>query len=262
MSVLKPGSITKNIGWDVGAGPGLSRLRDGIRIGFAGQRVRTLRDVFRARVDPTFADRQLVLVNFFLHNRQDGENYVSVDELVRISLDDPHSPMFDRLALFALHLSRVGQRTGNIGHPHGAAYLGDFARTILWEDGAWRGDRLTHGSIEAHLEAAMVHKAGSDTVHKTVTNYLFMFEQVAFPRRPDGTFDVDLQSWVHSAAFLAFDRYCLDASPLFPLTVGELVEAACADQLHKLMGVGEEELGSHLPALATRYLESGGLGRL
>jgi hypothetical protein len=129
MPVYAPGSFTKNFGWNL-APPGLNRLVV-IRAGFGGVAQRVTRNHFRTHCG--ISDRQLIPVNFFLHNRiVGGVNYVTADELVRHAINNPHSRRFDQLAIFSMHLARMGRRVGVAGDPGGAAFANDFVRNRLW----------------------------------------------------------------------------------------------------------------------------------
>jgi hypothetical protein len=91
----------------------------------------------------------LIPVNFFLHNTiEGGFNYISADELVRHAINNPHSRRFDQLALFAMHLGRMGRRVGVAGSQVGAAFIGDYVRNNLWQNGGWSSYRLNEGNVE------------------------------------------------------------------------------------------------------------------
>src|SRR5215211_1025892 len=100
MPVYAPGSFTKNFGWNV-APPGLNRLHVVIRAGFGGVARPVGREIFRRQCGLTDRNRQLIPINFFLHNTViSGTNYVTADELVRhainnIVFDVMSSDMFD-----------------------------------------------------------------------------------------------------------------------------------------------------------------------
>jgi hypothetical protein len=91
----------------------------------------------------------LIPVNFFLHNTiEGGFNYISADELVRHAINNPYSRRFDQLALFAMHLGRMGRRVGVAGSQVGAAFIGDYVRNNLWQNGGWSSYRLNEGNVE------------------------------------------------------------------------------------------------------------------
>jgi hypothetical protein len=103
----KPGSFTKNFSW----GPltdGLLRLHESIRLGFNGQMADVPREVFRERVK-AYERPDFIPMNFFLFNRRvAGIDYIVADELVFQALNFPHSPRFDKLALFTFNFPMRG----------------------------------------------------------------------------------------------------------------------------------------------------------
>ena len=91
MASYPPGSFTKNFGW-ARRPPGLRALYDAIRSGFRGSIASVSRDDFRRHSGIADSDRQLIPLNFFLHNTiVQGANVVSIDELVRHALSSGHS---------------------------------------------------------------------------------------------------------------------------------------------------------------------------
>src|SRR3546814_13251347 len=103
-----PGSFTKNINWRI-TDRGLKDLFDGIRIGFDNKLQDTPRAQFRNRVIGS-GKPDYIPLNFFLFNRiKAGIDFVVVAELVFQAVSFRHSAAFDKLALFAFNLSRVGR---------------------------------------------------------------------------------------------------------------------------------------------------------
>lgn len=87
----------------------MRRLHGAIRAGFHGRLQSVPRQDWRRDCGIQEAGLELIPLNFFLHNTiADASNVVSVDELVLQAIKREHSPAFDRLALFALNLSRGG----------------------------------------------------------------------------------------------------------------------------------------------------------
>ena len=253
------GSFTKNLGWQQ-TPPGLNRLHLVIRSGFSGQLEPVPRAAFRTNSGVRDVSRQLIAVNFFLHNTiAGGENFVSVDELVRQALEKPHSRHFDHLAVFALHLSRLGERTGVAGHPNEAAYLNDYARNDLWVDDGWRRPAVDTANIEKVFDASLIAE-GSDTIHKCATNYHFILSLAGYTQGITEVINSRFSEWSTAAFFLAFDRYSMDQGSRSPRHA-ELVRMCHADELHKLMGMPAASFGILAEDAATRYIASGGLGR-
>jgi hypothetical protein len=261
MGLYQPGSFTKNFGWDR-AGPGLSKLYRSIQRGFSGELRRVERGDFRQKSQVRDSDRQLIPINFFLANEPDGgSNYVAVDELVRQAVTQPHSPSFDMLALFALHLARVGHRPQITGHTHAGRYLGDFVRDVLWIDGGWKLSRLTEPTVEAYLQAHIAAE-GDDTIAKCRTNYLFILEMAGIRASPRRHVSFATEPWIEAALFLAFDRYSIEAPPLLQPGADELLAALTADEAHKLLAMEVDELWRRAGLASAKYIASGGLHRL
>jgi hypothetical protein len=269
MTESSPGSFTKNFGWNQRP-PGLRALYDAIQAGFGGIIANVSRDEFRARCGIADRDRQLIPLNFFLHNTIRGKgNFVSVDELVRQALLSAHSPRFDRLALFAFHLARVGTRLGNAGTPSGADFANGYVRSQLWEDDGWKTSNLTEDKVEKYFAKA-IKVRGKDTLHKCVTNYLYLME-VCGLRYQSATFvDTALDQWAEPALFLAFDRYLLDHKSINDFTldcqalrpkpgkfsvIDDLLKMIETDEIYKLMGASSEYVRNIAPSAAERYLK-------
>lgn len=261
MTKYKPGSFTKNFGWNRHP-PGLSALYVTIRSGFGGRAVSVSRDDFRAACGVAGTAQQLIPVNFFLHNTVMAQgNYVSVDELVRHAINNPHSRRFDRLALFALHLKRQGKRIGVAGEPAGAAFTNEFVRTRLWDGGGWRSDRLTDDEVERSFDKTIIAE-GDDTVHKCMTNYVYILEMSGLKGQSTKFINTHIDEWIGPALFLAFDRYWLDQYATGTPTPDDLLRMVEDDELYKLMGVPHDYVWEVAKLFAAEYLELGGLHRV
>jgi HNH endonuclease len=261
MPAYPPGSFTKNFGWNLSP-PGLNRLHEVIRAGFGGGIRRVTRKFFRSHCQLTDPNRQLVPINFFLHNTiVRGTNYVTVDELVRHAIYNPHSRRFDHLALFSLHLARMGLRVGVAGDSRGAAFTNEFVRTRLWNDGGWQSKRLREREVERAFERTVVAQA-SGTVHKCMTNYLYIMEMMGLRGQRTRFINTQIEEWVGPGLFTAFDRYALDRTGSGELTQAELLSMVKSDELHKLMGTTEAYLDSTSQLIAAEYLDLGGLDRI
>lgn len=232
MPAYAPGSFTKNFGWNL-APPGLNRLHVVIRAGFRGVAKNVERDTFRRQSGLSDPNRQLLPINFFLHNTVVGrKNFVTADELVRHAINNPHSGRFDQLTLFAMHLSRMGRRVGVAGNAQGAAFTNDFIRNRLWNNGGWQSARLTEAEVETAFNAT-IQAQGADTVHKCVTNYLYMMEMMGLRGQHTQIINTHIDEWVGPGLFLAFDRYSIDRGAL---TQTDLLALVKQDELQKLMG--------------------------
>jgi hypothetical protein len=256
-----PGSFTKNFGWNLSP-PRLHALYVAIRAGFGGVAHSVTRDHFRSHCGISDPDRQLIPINFFLHNTVIGRvNYVTPDELVRHAINNPHSRRFDQLALFTMHLTRLGRRLGKAGDPRGAAFTNDFVRNRLWNSGGWESGQLTEWEVERAFKAT-IQATGAYTVHKCMTNYVFMMEMMGLKDQRTRFINTHIDEWVGPGLFLAFDRYALDRTATATLRRDDLLSMVRADELHKLMGTTEAYLDSVAPLLVDEYLELGGLGRV
>jgi hypothetical protein len=256
-----PGSFTKNFGWNLSP-PGLSKLHTVIKAGFGGTARRVSRDDFRRHCGLPDSNIQLIPINFFLHNTVvSGANYVTADEPVRNAINNPHSRRFDKLALFSMHLSRMGRRIGVAGDPKGAAFTNDFVRIRLWNKGGWETARLTEAEVEAAFSTT-VEARGSDTVHKCVTNYLYMLEMVGLRAQRTSFINIHIDEWIGPGLFVAFDRHALDRTAAPPLSKAELLSRVRVDELHKLMGITQAYMDSVSPLIADEYLDLGGLARV
>jgi hypothetical protein len=261
MSSYAPGSFTKNFGWNLEP-PGLNRLHVIIRAGFGGAAIPVRRDTFRRQCGLTDANRQLIPINFFLHNTVvNGTNYVTADELVRHAINNPHSSRFDQLALFAMHLSRMGTRVGVAGDPKGAAFTNDFVRSRLWHGGGWQSTRLTEADVERAFDASVI-AAGADTVHKCMTNYLYMMEMTGLKGQRTPFINTHVDEWVGPGLFIAFDRYSIDRTATGALTQAELLSMVGSEELYKLMGTTPAYLDAVAPVFADEYIALGGMNRV
>jgi len=259
--LFAPGSFTKNFGWNLSP-PGLRALYVAIRAGFGGVAHSVTRDHFRRHCGVTDHNRQLIPINFFLHNTVIGRtNYVTADELVRHAINNPHSRRFDQLALFAMHLAQMGRRVGVAGDPLGAAFTNDFVRNHLWNSGGWESGRLTEQEVERAFEAT-IQATGADTVHKCMTNYVFMMEMMGLKSQRTRFINTHIDEWVGPGLFLAFDRYALDRAATAGPKRDDLLSMVRADELHKLMGTTHVYLDFVAPLLADEYLELGDLHRV
>ena len=200
-----PGSFSKNFAWH---GTGLRKLHGAIRAGFQDTLAAVDRQSFRvdAGVEGAIV---LIPINFFLHNR-DGR--LSVDELVFQAIERDHSRNFDRLALFALNLSRVGSgrdvHSGRNIVSRPAMWANEFVREQLWSSGVWQRAALLDGSLDEFLRDRI--DAQRNVRVKCRNNYRHIFELCKFWPSPLSVINAEADQWVSSALFLAWDRYILD----------------------------------------------------
>jgi hypothetical protein len=248
----KPGSFSKNFAWH---GTGLAKLHGAVAAGFSSRLTPVRRDVFRASCGIDDPNLQLIPINFFLFNRGPSEaSLLAVDELVFQAVEQPHSLLFDRLALFALHLSNVGSMPSG-----GTPWARDFVLKRLWSDGFWRRTELDPSRIDSFLKSAL--DARDEVRTKCRTNYRHLFKLAGYL---DGT-EPDIENrdapWLSSAVILAWDRGILSGHlPEHP-TAEQLTEFVREQRIYKLLGVPEAFADSLASSLAPTYIEHLGVGR-
>lgn len=248
-----PGSFSKNFAWH---GTGLLKLHGAIRDGFHDTLSTVDRQKFRsdAGVEGSIV---LIPINFFLHNR-DGR--LSLDELVFQAIERDHSIQFDRLALFALHLSRVGSgRDVNSGREissRPAMWANEFVRERLWLSGTWQRDALLDASLDGFLTDRM---DGQKNVRvKCRNNYRHMFELCQLWPSALSMINAGADQWMSSALFLAWDRHILDGGKRKQSDLLALIDS---DELYKLLGVPRNYALAQAEPLAELYRSIGRLDR-
>ncbi|HEY2706415.1 MAG TPA: hypothetical protein VGI95_00040 [Caulobacteraceae bacterium] len=244
-----PGSFTKNLGF---GDAGLALVYRAMSSGFEHELAPISRKRWRLACNALDNDRQLVVLNFFLCN--DGDNVVP-DELVRLALQTPYSPTWDRTALFTLNLGQpgVGLRMGIRGS---TAWANEFIRNVVaTADGTWDYSKIDRGTFDRFLEVNMHATPKSRT--KVRSNYLYILELCGITPRRLLSRELDPETWVPSALYVAWDRYMICGVQLDL----SLLAAAIRDELHKVAGV---EVGTFWD-IANReignYIASGGIRR-
>jgi HNH endonuclease len=255
-----PGSFTKNLGWETDP-PGLNKLHHAIRLGFGDSTGSVRRNDFRANTRGFLdANRQLIPLNFFLHNTiRARENFVTVDEFVRLALLAPHSRLFDHLAVFVLHLSVLGDRRGVAGTADQAAFFNEYVRTQVWSEGAWRRSALTEEAVESWFNANLA-VSGPDTAHKCMTNYRFILSLAGYLSGGLDVVNTRAEEWATAAFWLAFDRWYQD-SQRSNWGEEDLAGKCVSDELYKLMGLPESGYEYIARGAAADYLRAGGPDR-
>lgn len=247
MAKHAPGSFSKNFAWH---GTGLRKLHIVIRAGFRDALAPVPRDRFRedSGLD---ASLSLIPVNFFLHNKA---GRMSVDELVFQAIERPHSIRFDRLALFALHLNRVGTGQRVVSRP--AMWANEFVRERLWQSGAWRSSALPDASLDPFIADRM--DALLDVRVKCRNNYRHLYELCEFWPTSLPVINAQAEQWIASALFLAWDRHILDGGPSDRASLVDLIDS---DELYKLLGVTRAFALAQAGDLAELYGSVGGIER-
>lgn len=243
-----PGSFSKNFAWHR---TGLRRLHDVIRAGFRDSLRSVSREQWRndSGIDDPFLE--LIPINFFMHNK-DGA--MSVDELVYQSVARPHTIRFDRLALFALHLNRVGHGPRVVERP--AMWANEFVRERLWSAEVWHESALPNASIDPFIEDRMA--AQRDVRIKCRNNYRHLFELCEYWPTTLSLINSGAEQWISSALFLAWDRFILErGSPRRQA----LLDLISHEEIHKLLGVSETYALQHAESITDLYLSVGNIGR-
>jgi len=244
----RPGSFSKNFAWGATA---LRKLYNAVRAGFGGNLAPVPREQWRASSGIGDRALDLIPVNFFLHN---ARGRISVDELVFQSVTRPHSIEFDRLALFALHLNRVGKPPGGIERP--AMWANAFVRELLWRDGAWQSAGLEDAILDPFIAD---HTAATPGVQeKCRNNYRRLFELCGYLPTRLPIINTGADQWLASALFLAWDRLVLDNGTS---SRSDLIDYSRDEELHKLVGLPNRRFDSQVGGLAELYLIAGGHDR-
>ena len=244
----KPGSFTKNFAWHE---TGFLKLHLAIRDGFHDSLVSVDRDHFRRDSGVAKDGVDLIPVNFYLHNRS---GKISVDELVFQAIKHEHSVRFDYLALFALHLNRVGKGKRVEARP--AMWANEFVRKQMWKGGAWRSSALEVDSLNQFIEARMDAKPKAR--EKCRMNYRHLFELCGFLPTNLPIINSHADDWIASAFFLVWDRHILDGGSNGK---NALIETAKSEEIHKLLGVPRKLAFAIADELADVYIKFGCLGR-
>jgi len=195
-----PGSFTKNFSW----GPqdqGLKELHSIIREGFGGELADVPRRIFRERVKGLQRPDYIPL-NFFLYNEvRHGVDFVLVDELVFQALNFRHSAHFDRLAVFAFNLSRVG--TWKQAKPYQerpALWAYHYVADRVGPEFSWDAKRISADDIEDFVSGDSRYHGATSRKLATNLHYLYKVGKLADYRSKKP------ERWWLSALFLALDR--------------------------------------------------------
>lgn len=204
MEVWVPGSFTKNFSWGP-IGSGLRKLYDEIRLGFEDRESDIPREEFRAKVQGTGLPFQIPM-NFFLFNKQvDGTDYVIFDELVFQATNFPHSPNFDRLALFAFNLSLAGVWSGaTSAQRRPTLWANAYIRERVAAEFNWDAAKITADDIPQFVSNDPRYKAKTSRKLATNLNYLYRVGELKDCGKPT------IGRWWVNALFLALDRMIED----------------------------------------------------
>lgn len=267
----RPGSFTKNFAWGKDA-EGLRELHTVIRKGF-GEKIEDVpREKFRERVSDIGA-RALIPINFFLFNKQiDGEDYLIVDELVFQALAWEHSKAFDRVALFAFLLSRVGiWHRASPDQARPAMWANAYVKEFVARKAKWNEKFIDVNSIEEFISNDPRYLGKTTRKLSTNLNYLLKIGDIqSFGQK-------GVSRWWVDCLFLALDRLSeerlrrkqnspdlkidqmLLSSDFFELTGGQTIEKELAtrhlNRLYKAI-CGRERFSENAVQAKKRSLSS------
>ena len=196
----RPGSFTKNFSWGASA-DGLRQLHEIIRTGFAGEMKDVPRAQFRDRVQNS-GRPDYIAINFFLFNKiSKGTDYLVADELVFHALQFPHSPDFDKLALFAFNFSYAGRWKGAHAYQSRPAM---WANYYIYDRVAqqlnWNARLVNADDIENFVRNDPRYRGATSRKLATNLNYLYLLGRLS------EFGDKTVSRWWTSALFLALDR--------------------------------------------------------
>ena len=199
----------------------------------------------------------LIPINFFLHNRR---GQLSVDELVIQAIKRDHSIVFDRLALFALHLNRVGggrdKSSGKEIVSRPALWANKFVRQSLWSQGTWLTSALLDTSLDLFFSKWM--SAKTDVRVKCRSNYRHILELCKYWPSSLPVINSGVEQWIAPALFLAWDRHILDGGSQEDATLLGLIDS---EELYKLFGTTKKYVLAEADSLLHLYKNVGYLDR-
>jgi hypothetical protein len=201
-----PGSFTKNFSWGAES-RGFGELHRVIRIGFQGELKDVPRTEFRRRIN-AIGRPDYIPLNFFLFNEiRNGVDFVRVDELVFQAVNFRHSANFDRLALVAFHLSRVGHwKRAAPYQDRPALWAFHYLADRIGTERLWNTRGISADDIEDFISNDRRYKAKTSRKLATNLNYLYKLGKIRDfeSQKPE-------QWWLNSL-FLALDRYLLSTA--------------------------------------------------
>lgn len=243
MSEWHPGSFTKNFSWGRGD-QGLKELYDIIRLGFNDEISDVPRTVFRQRVSASGRPDYIPL-NFFLYNEiRNGVDFVVFDELAFQAVTSRHSSHFDRLALFAFNLSKVGRwKRAAAYQERPALWAFHYIADRLNRDFDWDSRKISADDIEKFVSSDSRYVGKTSRKLATNLNYLYKVGKIS------GYSSSKPERWWLSALFLTLDRTVEPEQ----IGTGKLADAAL---IGHLMRMGFSQIGgrrSIAKDIATTY---------
>ena len=189
-------------------------------------------------------------MNLFLHNRR---GQLSIDEFVCRAIKHDHSPVFDHLALFVLHLNQCGVGETKSGP---ATWANEFVRDRLWSNGSWQASALSDEALDRFLLARI--DAQEEARVQCRNNYRRLFELCNLLPSSLPTIDSAIEHWLDPALFIVWDRHILDTGVN---STKRLLEVIDRDQIHKLVGTERDHILARAHHLVSIYEDIGALDR-
>ena len=163
--------------------------------------------------------------NFFLLNRVNGKSVIVADELVRTALVRPADRSFDRLAVFALHLSLAGSwRGARPEQRYPAEWAKHFIVSRVFASGQWNGSTMNAPEIESFISSYPDYSGV--WAKKASTNLHYIYELSNIRELKSGL----TERWWGSAIFLALDRILVDRGWAKPWPTTDAVLEALSDE--------------------------------
>jgi hypothetical protein len=244
-----PASFTKNFSWQ----KSYNRLHTAIANGFSASLVPVTRNDWRNRSKIGDSNRELIPMNFFLYSKRGTkDDFIMVDRLVELAVNDRYDEQFARLSLFGFHLANSGNwRHSQWSDGRVAGWANLFIRKLAWRDGKWTDGAFLESTLvsflETHIEGEKVTK------RKVLTNYRYMLNSAGV-LVDDQIQPLDLRArWFLDAVQLFWDRKLFDG--LFPATANlrTLEDAFFSHEIHKLLGCTEIQGRAFVAAAFREY---------
>jgi hypothetical protein len=202
---------------------------------------------------------QLLPLNFFLFTqRKQKESILLIDELVDQAVSQPYSEIFDRLALFALHLAISGEWEGS-QWPDGrvAGWCNEFIRSVAWKHGAWQRSAFIESNLDAFISNRLDAYPGTKV--KVRNNYLY-YLNLAGVEPGSGSVDLKPELWGQNACWLFWDRLSYQTGS-DPNSLTELIASFFEHEIFKLLGCSKEKGEYIAKKAANSYLNAGATNR-
>lgn len=249
-AMYAPGIFSRNLAW--GTGQRLTKLPSAIRRGFQNDLAPVNIETWRERSGIANKSLNLIPPRFYLHN---CGNDIVVDELAYRALHLPYDDSFERLVLFALNLSHIGQPSSDVT-PRPALWANEFVRNELWERGKWRRSKFSQATMDAFIQARL--NADRKVAEKCRMNYRRIYELLGYIDAPQDEINTRPEHWAAAALFLTWDRTTFRWKSMTPPRLVRIVQR---EEVWKLIGTDRAWLRERWNRIAADYIEAGGFRR-